>query len=358
MQSTDNKVKSKEYLVSVVTIAGVALLGYGISELAGYRVVAFMLLVAVSVLSMFIGIRAVLLAALLSALTWDFFFIPPNFTFHVGKPEDMLMLLMYFVIASVNAVLIYKIRQAEKKAQQKEAHEKSLTLYNTILNSLSHELRTPISTIIAATDNLQTIPNKLTDNDKGELVKQISVASLRLNQQVENLLNISRLESGFIQPKKDWGDVKELIHTVVNKLADNLKNHQVHISIPEDLPLFKIDIGLTEQILHNLIYNAAVHTFSGTDISISAGCFNDDCVITVSDNGIGFAEDMIDKVFDKFYRIDNAKAGGTGLGLSIVKGFAEAQGGNVKLRNNARGGAEFTIIIPAETSYLNRLKNE
>lgn len=348
---------SKQILLSIITIVAVAVVGFAFSGLVGYRVVAFMLLVTVSILSMFLGIRAVLLAALLSALIWDFFFIPPRFTLHVEKTEDVLLLLMYFVIAIVNAVLINRIRQAEKKSRDKEEQEKSLKLYNTILNSLSHELRTPISTIIAATDNLQT-ENKLSENDKKELVTQISTASLRLNQQVENLLNISRLESGFIKPRKDWCDIGEIIYSVINKLETQLANHKVTVTIPENLPLFKIDNGLTSEIIYNLINNAAVHTNSGTLIHISAACIQDQCIVTVSDNGIGFPEEMIDKVFEKFYRIDNSKAGGTGLGLSIVKGFTEAQGGTITLINNANGGAEFTLVLPTQTSYLSNLKNE
>lgn len=349
--------RGKQFSLSISTILAVSLVGYTISGLVGYRVVAFLLLVAVSVLSMFLGIRAVMLAALLSALIWDFFFLPPRFTLHVEKTEDLLLLLMYFVVALVNAVLINRIRKAEQKSRDKEEQEKSLKLYNTILNSLSHELRTPISTIIAATDNLQT-EQRLTDADKTELVDQISTASLRLNQQVENLLNISRLESGFIMPKKDWTDIGELVYTVLHKLEPYLLGHKVHISVPENLPLFKLDSGLTSEIVYNLIYNASVHTHAGTVVSVSIACIDDNCIITVSDDGIGFPEDMLEKVFEKFYRIDSTKAGGTGLGLSIVKGFTEAQGGTIFLRNNASGGAEFTLTLPAEISYINNLKNE
>lgn len=349
--------QGRQYLLSAAIIALVSLSGVAITGFAGYRVVAFMLLVTVSILSMFLGIRAVLLAAFLSALIWDYFFIPPRFTFHVEKTEDVFMLLMYFIISSVNAVLINRIRRAEKMAMEQEEHERSLKLYNTILNSLSHELRTPIATIIAATDNLQN-ENKLTEADKMDLTREISTASLRLNQQVENLLNISRLESGFIKPNRDWCDMSELVYNVVGKLQQYTKGHSIRIHIPEGLPLFKIDAGLTNEIVYNLVYNALVHTRAGTTIDIRLACIDDKCIITVSDDGTGFPEDMTEKVFEKFYRLDSARTGGTGLGLSIVKGFTEAQGGKVLLTNNVIGGAEFTITIPAETSYINNLKNE
>ena len=128
---------------------------------------------------------------------------------------------MYFVIALVNAVLTFKIRQIEKAARQKEEKAHTVKLYNTFLNSLSHELRTPIAAIIGATDNLQNNSAQLSPQNKNELVTEISKASFRLNQQVENLLNMSRLESGFIQPKKDWCDINELIYDAVKIVDEN-----------------------------------------------------------------------------------------------------------------------------------------
>lgn len=307
---------------------------------------------------MFFDILPVLVAALLSALVWDFFFIPPRFTFTVASPEDLLMLLMYFLIAMVNAVLTFKIRQAEKKARIKEQKENTVKLYNTLLNSLSHELRTPIATIIGAADNLLTEEKKLSAESKQELINEISLASLRLNRQVENLLNMSRLESGFIQPNKDWCDINELVYGVVNQLKDTLKSHSVSVLINDDLPLFKLDFGLMEQVLYNLIYNAATYTPKYCLITIRAICVNDELVLFVEDNGDGFPPEETEKAFDKFYRLKNTRAGGTGLGLSIVKGFVEAHDGAISLENMPEGGARFIIEIPAETSYLNNLKNE
>ena len=126
-------------------------------------------------------------------------------------------LIMYFLIALINAALTYKIRQVEKASRKKEEKANTVKLYDTLLNSLSHELRTPIATIIAATDNLQS-NDKLTTENKEQLVTEIAKASFRLNQQVENLLNMSRLESGFIKPKKDWCDINEIVYSTVKKI--------------------------------------------------------------------------------------------------------------------------------------------
>ncbi len=354
--------KTNQYLIVIGLIFGISAICYFLSGFIGYKVTAFVLFVTVSIIAMLFDIFPVLLSALLSALIWDFFFIPPHFTLHVGSTEDMIMLLMYFVIASVNAVLTYKIRQIAKVAREEEEKANAVKLYNILFNSLSHELRTPISTIIGAADNLLNDKNKISENNKRELIYEISQASLRLNKQVENLLNMSRLESGIIKSKKDWCDVHELVHSVINQLDDVLKKHKVKATFSDNLPLFKLDFGLMQQVLNNLISNAATYTPDGSTILIHAGIKKGNSietfVLNIEDNGTGFPENETEKVFEKFYRLKDSKTGGTGLGLSIVRGFVEAHNGLVTLSNLPTGGARFTIEIPTETSYINNQKNE
>ncbi len=350
--------KTNQYLGSFALVFFVAAICYFFSDMIGYKVAALILMVTVSLIAMVFDILPVLLAALLSALVWNFFFIPPKYTFHINNAEDTLLFFMYFIIALVNATLTFKIRAIEKESNKKEEKENTLKLYNTLLNSLSHELRTPISTILVATDNLQTGSEKLSEQNKADLVSEISKASLRLNTQVENLLNMSRLESGVIEPKKDWCDINELIHAVVNRLKENFENRIVIISIEKNIPLCKLDFGLMEQVLYNLILNAHLYIQDEGVIKIRATLMDDKLILIVEDNGKGFYPSEIDSVFEKFYRSKNTSTGGTGLGLSIVKGFTEAHNGTVKLENIETGGAIFTIKIPVETNYINNLKNE
>ena len=344
--------KSRQYLFSIGLICIVSLLCYAFSPYIGYKVIAFILLVAVSLIAMTFDILPVFVAAIFSALIWDFFFIPPRFTFHVSSTEDTILLVTYFLIALVNAVLTYKIRKIEKEAKQKEEKANTVKLYNTILNSLSHELRTPIATIIGATDNLQINNDNLTERNKYELISEISKASFRLNQQVENLLNMSRLESGFIKPRMDWCDINEIIYDVIKRIEETKISQKIKVSINPEIPLFKLDKGMLEQIIYNLMNNAVQYTDPGTTIAIGATCYTDVLQIIVEDNGKGFPEHEIKNVFDKFYRLNNTTAGGTGLGLSIVKGFTEALGGTVNLQNVPTGGAKFTIQVAAKTSHL------
>lgn len=346
--------KSQIIICSIaVTLVAIACFLFG--SLLGYRTVALILLMTVSILAMLFDILPVLLAAVSSAIIWNFFFIPPILTFHITDTEDLLMFFLYFFVAMLNAVLTVKIREAEKKARDKEEKDNAIKLYNTLLNSLSHELRTPLATIIGSVDTLKEL--HLPANKQQELLDEIERAGIRLNKQVENLLNMSRLETGMLSLNKDWCDINELINESVRKtISDSGRN--VFFTPNEDLPLFRIDRGLVEQVLNNLLSNAMQHTPDNCSINISTSMKNDLLTIIVSDNGNGIPSHALETVFEKFYRLPQSKTGGSGLGLSIVKGIVEAHAGTVKVENNENGGASFIIDIPAETSYLNRLKNE
>lgn len=369
--------RSKQVLFSLGLVIIISGLCYAFSSFIDYKIVAFILLLTVSFLAVVSDLIPVLLSAILSALIWNFFFIEPKYTFMIHSTEDTVLLSMYFLVAIINGILTYRMRRIEKQGMAKEEKAKTIKLYNTLFNTLSHELKTPIATIIAATDNLKENTKNLTAENKEELISEISVASLRLNQQVGNLLNMSRLESGDMQLKKDWCDINELVYSVVSRLEENLKHHKLKILIEKDIPFYKLDYVLIEQVLYNLLYNASIYTPEYSDILISAKNCSDktytltptqkekseiaseinSLVIQVEDRGAGFPDNELEKVFDRFYRLQNAKTGGTGLGLSIVKGFVEAHEGKVVLENVPHG-ARFTVEIPAEVSYINNLKNE
>jgi two-component system sensor histidine kinase KdpD len=349
--------KGQQFFWSLLLVVGVALLCYAFSALVGYRVVALILLLTVSLIAITFDILPVLLAAALSALTWNFFFIPPRFTFHVGATEDVILFVMYFIIALVNGVLTHKIRQVEKVARDKEEKAHTVRLYNTLLNSLSHELRTPIATIVGATDNLLAPGGNLSAENKGELLGEIAKATFRLNQQVENLLNMSRLEAGFLQPRMDWCDVSEVVYGAVQRIEENKYTQTIAIHINPTLPLFRLDKGMLEQIVYNLLNNACLYTPWDSAIGVTVQDHTGVLELAIEDNGPGFPPDEIKNVFDKFYRLRHSKTGGTGLGLSIVKGFTEAMGGTVTLENVRTGGARFTVLLPAST-HNNHKKQE
>ncbi|SHG66033.1 two-component system, OmpR family, sensor histidine kinase KdpD [Flavobacterium fluvii] len=370
MRSILSHIKIKnQYLICLLSVGIVASLCLLTRDFLDHKVVGYLLLVVVSLLAMSLDILPVLLSAVLSALILNFFFIQPYYTFHINSPDDSLLLFLFFMITLVNGVLTHKIRKAEKRLQIKEVRVNTMKLYNALLDSLSHELRTPISAIMGAIDTIQSKTVHISEKNRQQLYLEIEKASLRLNHQVENLLNMSRLESGVVQPKVDWCDLKELIYNVLDHLKEDLHFHKVVVDVDENLPLFKLDYGLTEQIIYNLVFNASQYTPKGAKIEVKIEYnpdvdleYNPDksmpCLITIADDGSGFPEEEIDKVFDKFYRLQNSKTGGTGLGLSIVKGFVEAQNGQITLENREEGGSIFTIGFPALVMNTKEISNE
>lgn len=329
---------------------------YFANDVVGYRIIALILLVSISIQALAFDIWPVLTSATVSALLWNFIFIPPTFTFHIDDTEDTLLFLMYFLIALINAVLTSRIRRFEKKIRDKEEKEKTLNLYNTIINSLSHELRTPISTIIGSVDTMLVNKNKLSDDIREKLLQEIEQAGERLNNQVENLLNMSRLDSGTIKLSTDWLDLEEFFHQLPLKIH-GYQSHQWKVIAPPAMPLVKADHFLLEQACLNILRNAVQYTPAGTLISMQMDYDQSGCILIISDYGPGFPADSIPFIFEKFYRLPDTKTGGTGLGLSIAKGFIHSMGGEIVLQNNKEGGASFRISLPVEMSFINDLSH-
>ncbi len=217
-------------------------------------------------------------------------------------------------------------------------------LHRSLLDSVSHELRTPLAVITSATENLSTADASL----QAGLQSEIRLAARRLNRLVGNLLDQTRLESGVLRPKPDWCDAQDLINAALEDVQDAIAGHPLEISIPEEMPPIRADFTLTTQALANLLLNAARHTPEATPIFVTAGLERSGsrAYFTVADQGPGFPPEMRARLFRKFERGDVARAGGLGLGLSIVRGFILAQGGEIVVGENPKGGAVFTIYLP------------
>jgi len=223
-------------------------------------------------------------------------------------------------------------------------------LSKSLLNSVSHELRTPIAAITTAASALDGLAPGGQPELARALTTEIQTSTARLNRLVANLLDMSRLESGRVKPRLEWCDVRDLVNAAVKKTEKELAQHRLELSLAPELPLAKLDAGLTEQALLNLLVNAAGYTPPGTLVELAARASAQELWLTVADRGPGLPPESLPHVFDKFYRVPGAPAGGAGLGLSIVKGFAEAQGGRAEAANREGGGAVFALCFPlAET---------
>jgi two-component system sensor histidine kinase KdpD len=196
------------------------------------------------------------------------------------------------------------------------------------------------------------------EKNREELFNEIFKASARLNHLIENLLNMSRLESGKISIRPDWCDLNDLVNKVVRNLKQELEQFHLITIIPEDMPLVRIDFGLMEQVLYNLLLNSCQYAPASSEIRLETSYRNGSFLLQITDGGPGFSEDALLRVFDKFFRVDDSKAGGLGLGLSIVKGLVESHKGMVKVENLQGAGTKFTIEIPSDIPDMKEINFE
>lgn len=189
---------------------------------------------------------------------------------------------------------------------------------------------------------------KLPEKSRQALLGEMMHASHRLNALVENLLNMSRLESGRIHPKLEWCDIEDIFSALKRRFQSDSIQYPITFVLAPDLPFVWIDAGLVEQAVENLIQNAIQHTPPQTSIQVRASMSGTELVVMVQD-GPGFPPEAIPRIFEKFYRIPGTATGGTGLGLSITKGLVESLNGSVAVTNLAKGGALFTVRLPVET---------
>ena len=482
-----------EYAEVLAWLAALTLAGWFVVPHSGYLAVGMVYLLAVIALSLRVGRGPVLVAGVVSALTWNFLFIPPLFTFVIGKFEDGVMFGTYFIVALIAGHLTARIRASERHERMREDRatalfhltqalsaartlddavfaalrqadtlfaaqsalllgnddhagltphfagsftltdkalgvadwvwrnrkkagrftdtlpsaegfyvpllredaavgvlvvrvppEAALTLaqrdliesfatqlallvereslraagerekllaeseklHRALLDGVSHELKTPLAVLSGATENLATADPATRDS----LTVEIRTATRRLTRLVNNLLDQTRLESGALKPRLDWCDAHDLINAAVDGVRDSLAGHPFEADVPSELPLFRADAALMEQVIANLLLNAALHTPAATPIFLTAGAEagRSRVFFTVADRGPGFPMEMRERLFQKFQRGDAARAGGLGLGLSIIRGFVAAQGGEIVVGENPGGGAVFTVYLPYE----------
>ena len=222
-------------------------------------------------------------------------------------------------------------------------------LRSALLTSISHDLRTPLASIIGAAGTLKGFPGELTDQAKADLLATIIEESERLNRFIANLLDMTRLESGSIKPNAGLHDISEIVGSVLGRATKILARHSVEVETAADLPMLDLDPVLFEQALFNLLDNAAKYSPPGTKVRIGSWQEGDSVKLEVTDEGSGIADEELDRVFEKFHRADKEDRvpAGTGLGLAIARGFIEALGGTIAVANRLdRRGAMFTITLP------------
>jgi two-component system sensor histidine kinase KdpD len=347
----------KQYTAAVIGVAALTGACWLLTPLTGYGAISLIFLLGVLLAGMLLNRGPVLLVAALSALSWNFLFIPPLFTLHIAKLEDALTFATYFIIAITVGSLTARLKEREHLAAQIHLAQESERLRKTLLDCVSHELKTPLAAIGAASQELSRLALDIQDPQMlKELASEIRDGSRRLNRVVDNLLDMNRLESGVIRPKLEWCDVRELLQSAVEIEHETLTGRDIRMDVAERIPLAFVDHTLIEQAVAKLLANAGSHTPARLPIEIDAEYTNDDLLISVSDRGPGIPMEATERLFEKFYRGDDHKTGGLGLGLSIARGLVEAHGGRLTAENRDGGGARFTIRLPVRVTDINGME--
>jgi two-component system sensor histidine kinase KdpD len=357
VSSSPSFAPSRQYIAAVIAVAGLTVVCWLLTPLTGYGAISLIFLLGVLLAGMVLSRGPVLLVAALSALSWNFLFIPPLFTLHIAKLEDALTFAAYFIIAITVGSLTAQLKAREHLAAQVQLAQESERLRKTLLDCVSHELKTPLAAIGAASQELSRLAANIQDSQVlKELAGEIRAGSRRLNRVVDNLLDMNRLESGVIRPKREWCDVRELLQSAIDIERESINGREVRLEVPKEIPLVLVDHTLIEQALAKLLANAGAHTPARLPIEIDAEYANDHLVISVADRGPGVPPEAAERLFEKFYRGDNRKAGGLGLGLSIALGLIEAHGGKLTVENRDGGGARFTIKLPVRVTDLDSME--
>ncbi len=248
--------------------------------------------------------------------------------------------------ASQIALAIESAQLAEKAQQTQLLHETE-KLQKALLNSVSHDLRTPLASITGTLSSLRDDARYLDEATRGELVETAYDEAERLNQLVGNLLNMTRLEAGALRLTQQATDIQDIVGVTLAQMGKRLQSRQVDVHVPADLPPVEVDIVLIAQALVNVVDNAVKYSPSDTPIEIRARCDKINVYIEVQDRGMGIPPEDLSNIFDKFYRAKRVRdVGGTGLGLSISKGIIEAHHGTIEAANREGGGVIVTITLP------------
>ncbi|HEX3942830.1 MAG TPA: DUF4118 domain-containing protein [Rhizomicrobium sp.] len=339
----DGAFRPKGYAGSLAIVVAAVLIGFALQRAhihpANFAVV---FLTAVLVSAVMYGLWPALLACMASLLAYNFFFLPPLYTFTIADPSNIVTLFFFGAVALIASNLAAQVRRHAVSAETER-------LRSAMLTSLSHDLRTPLASIMGAASSLMSHRQTLDDIGQADLIEMIQEEAERLHRFITNLLDMTRLEAGAIAPRLELIDLSDVTGTALRRAEKILAGHTVVVEIPGNLPLLNIDPVLLEQALFNVLDNAAKYTPQGSRILLHA-CDNGGMVrVEIADEGEGIPAHERERVFDKFYRAQAAdkKRTGTGLGLAICRGFLQAMNGAISVANRADGvGTVFVITLP------------
>ena len=366
-----SKVVRYSFAVAVVLVSTLLLgtLGSHVNP----TTVALTLLLCVLFTATFFGRNPALLASLVAMLSFNYFFLPPVYTWTISDSQNLVAWAAFTITAVIAGELSTyarrRAREAEKrkieveelyselqnafeKAAHAEALQQSEHLKSALLDAVTHDLRTPLTSIKASVTTLldsegghRTI--ELDSEGRSEFLEIINEETDRLNGFIEGMVEFARLEAGASNDEAGFSNIEDIIHNALKRSEALLADHQVDLDIQPELPLVRADARALAEVVYTLLDNATKYSPPGSTITIRSFVKEDGVEIAVSDEGVGVPSQMREAVFEKFVRLDKQQPGGLGLGLAIARRIVEAHKGTIRIEDADKGkGAKFVFVIP------------
>lgn len=373
--------KARQYVFAAVTITSSLVVLHGFAEHVNVAAAGLLLVTVVTVCSVLWGSGPGLLAALIGVTGLNYFFIPPVHTFAIGSAQNWVALIVFaccaLIVGQLSARAQDKAEQLEeeqakakllqedlqaamREATQAELLRRSESLKSALLDAVTHDIRTPLTSIKASVTALLADDGKLgrTDPESGrELLEVIDEETDRLNRFTEHMVELAKLQSHELVVQPQPSSVQEMVEAASSRLEDALRDRTLEISIATDASQVRADAKLISEVLFNLLDNAVKYSAAGSRILISAKSGEPGwALLRVEDEGPGIPQPLRNEVFQRFFRSDDPQrpVGGLGMGLAIARGIVEAHGGNIWVEDGSgRRGAAVCFTVPAEAREHN-----
>jgi two-component system sensor histidine kinase KdpD len=372
------------YIVAVLAIAeATVVLSLFRSHINPTTVALALLLIVLFVATKF-GSRPAILASITGVFSFNFFFLPPVGTLTIADPENWIALAIFLITAvttgELSARARHRAREAEAgkreierlytelrdafaRASHAEALRQSEGLKSALLDAVTHDLRTPLTSIKASVTTLldeletkatDTSPAVLSEEGRRDMLEVINEECDRLNRFIEGLVEMARIEAGQLRLRRRWGTIEEMVEMALARAKHLTDQHKVEIEIERDLPIVLVDARAVSEVIYTLVDNAAKYSPSGTLIRIAASRANGETIrASVEDCGPGIPVELRERVFDKFFRAlregssNRSQPRGTGMGLAIARGIVEAHAGRIWIESGAEGrGTRVVFTLP------------